>query len=306
MPQGPVTNASGNRWYYWRSEDGKTTERHMSVTTILSLGIPKPALIEWAARVTAEFAFDNLDALYAMRKRAEKAPPTEQEDVYAQQRTAAVDFLRGERRRSTARAALRGTDIHKAIEALKVGKPWPEVREAARPWYEQFQKMYADHAPIFLQAEAKVINRRRRYGGQLDATGVWPSLAGAKKPDGELWFPKPWGDERGPILIDDYKVRGDDKRAAWPENALQLSAYANADFVCGPEGSEIPLPKIDGAIVVCLRENSYDIVPVEIGEEVFNSFLFCYEVARWQEIGSSDVIGQPISAPAEETVEVQA
>ena len=49
-----TTSASGSRFYTWRNEN------YYSVTTIISGGLPKQALIYWSANQVAEYVCDNL------------------------------------------------------------------------------------------------------------------------------------------------------------------------------------------------------------------------------------------------------
>lgn len=265
--------AGGGRWYVRPG----SSRRYLSVTTIIDLGIPKPALIGWAAKVTAEHAVDNLDKLYALSR----AKDAEDEEAVAAARQGAIDWLKGERYRSVNRAADKGSIVHEAIEAYKLQRPYPGVPPRVKPYYDAFVGLLEKHQPVILQTEANVFNEERRYAGTLDSIGVWPSLAER--------IPEPWSDERGPVVLCDYKTGS----GVWPEAALQLAAYRNATFIDGPDGSEIPIPTIDGTIVIHLQEGWCEIIPVETGEDVFRHFLHAYETARWSEETSKAVIHKP-------------
>lgn len=297
----------GGRWYTWPEPDGSGTGRYLRVTTIIDLGVPKQALIGWAARETAFCAVDKQKTLYAMlNDYPDGLQGAELEEAKAKSRQAAIDFLTGARFRTSTRASIKGSHVHEAIEAYKLGRPYPGVPEAAKPWYDAFLRMLDQHKPIFLQTEARVFNRERRYAGTLDTIGVWPSLAEATKPDGSPAFPKPWKDERGPVLLGDYKTgKGPQKGGVWPESALQESAYANAEFIAGPEGSEFPMPELDGAIIIHLQPGWYELVQVDIGEDVFRAFLYAYEIARWQELTSKNAVGPTLHSETFEDSKIE-
>lgn len=289
-----ITDGSGSRWYVRPGNP----QRYLSVTTIIDLGIPKPQLIGWAAKVTATHAYDNIDVLYSMQKKgavtasALKDPQKASEAIEAA-RTGAIDWLKGEKNRSKDRAALKGSDVHEAIEAYKLERPFPGVTAAAQPYYDAFMELLDKHEPIILQTEANVYNEERRYAGTLDTIGVWPSLKDR--------IPEPWGDERGPVVLADYKTgKGPGKKGIYPEAALQLAAYRRATFIDAPDGSEIEMPQVDATVVVHLQPGWAEIVPVITDDAVFNHFLHAYETARWTLETSKNVIGKPwevINAP---------
>src|SRR3990172_181392 len=56
MPRNATTSRSGQRYYDWRSE------RYWSVTTILSGGVPKPALLPWGIKMVAEGAVEAVES----------------------------------------------------------------------------------------------------------------------------------------------------------------------------------------------------------------------------------------------------
>lgn len=298
---GKITNQDGSRWYTHRSDDGESTERYLSVTTIIDLGVPKPALIGWAAKATAEHAVNNLRKIQSMLEDEEGNRHTG--DELAKAKSGAIDWLKGEKNRQSSRAALTGSHIHEAIEAYKLERPYPGIPQAADPWWRPFLHLMESHAPVIMQTEANIFNRSRRYAGTLDTIGVWPSLREWKHPKtGELYFPPPWKDERGPVLLGDYKTgKGPRKGGVWPESALQEAAYSRGEFIETPEG-DVEMPEVDGAIAVHLQPGWAEIVPVSIAEQVFQAFLYAYEVARWQLEISNTVIGRPmkVELPKEE------
>jgi hypothetical protein len=87
----------------------------------------------------------------------------------------------------------------------------------------------------------------------------------------------------------------------WPETALQLAAYAHADVWIDPtDDEESPLPIIDHAAAVWLRADGYDVIPVDIGDDTFRSFLYCQQVAKFVRADRSMTIGDALAPPDRE------
>jgi hypothetical protein len=97
----PIRRVDTAKGHYYRDAAGA---RVPGVTTIIGDGVPKPALINWAANATAEYAVDRWDELGAL------AP--------AQR----LKRLQGARYEAKDRAANRGTEVHKAAEKLLAGQ----------------------------------------------------------------------------------------------------------------------------------------------------------------------------------------
>src|SRR5437773_1920308 len=108
-PPRNARSTGSRRFYDWRGES------FWSVTTIIGGGVPKPALINWAKKFTAEYAWDNFDVLAEMRE--------------TDDRDGAIDWLKNAAFRSRDKAADLGSVVHASIEAVALGKPiprWPK------------------------------------------------------------------------------------------------------------------------------------------------------------------------------------
>lgn len=243
-------SVGGKRFYDWHGE------RFWSVTTILSGGVPKPALLPWGIKMVAEGAVEAVQS-------GALVPMVDQDA------DAAVQFLKGLPYAKRDRAANLGTEIHQAIEILAQGKPWPDWPLPIRPHMERFREFVGRFQPKWLASEATVYNRTQAYAGTLDAI---VELADKK-------------------LILDVKTG----KAIYPEVALQLAAYRHAEFIGLPDGNEEAMPTVDGAVALHLTADSYRLVKVETSQRVFDAFLYAREVFRWQEETSKSVIGEAIS-----------
>jgi hypothetical protein len=104
----------------------------------------------------------------------------------------------------------------------------------------------------------------------------------------------------GRTLLVDYKTGKD----IYPDVALQLAAYAHAEYVLLADGTSVPMPAVDGAFALHLREfdeelgdRGYSLIPVDVGQAAWDAFRFVREVMRWMEETSKGVLSQPITNP---------
>jgi hypothetical protein len=153
-------------------------------------------------------------------------------------------------------AADLGDLIHAAVEAHATGHPRPPLPPQAEPYLAGFDRFLADHTPVFLAAERTVYSRHYGYAGTFDALATLP--------------------DHGLTLLD---VKTGNR--IYPEVCLQLAAYAAADFIGQPEGTEQPLPTIQAGAVLHLRPAGYQLLPVPIGQAVLEAFLSALAVFRF-------------------------
>lgn len=179
---------------------------------------------------------------------------------------AAVRMLKGMPYANRDRAADLGTSVHEAVEAYVLDKPMPKWKPPVAARMLAFEKYLADCSPVYEATEASVFNRTQRYAGTLDAI---VHLDGHRR------------------IIDVKTGKG-----VYPEAALQLAAYRYAEFIGGADGDEVPMPTVDGALVLHLPDEGgrYELFDVRADEAVFSAFLYCREVFRWQEETSKGVI----------------
>lgn len=275
-----VTSANNGRFYVWNRE------RFYSVTTILSGGLPKEALIGWAAKMTAIGAIREHSKIATLLDGEDLANPSNWDDETGKPITAgaatAYKLLWGYRFETRDKAANLGTLVHDIAEAHVLGKPIPEAPEEAEPYVESLLRFLEDFQPEFEAVEAPVFSRKERYAGTLDAIATFPTLA--DHPDYAHLG-------RAPRLLLDYKSG----KGVYPEVGLQLAAYRYAETFLGmPDGSEAPVPEVDGGAVIHLRPDGYELVPVRCDAEMFRMFLYVRECFRFAKELSDSVIGQPI------------
>lgn len=138
-----------NHGRYHSYVDLDTGQKIPGVTTILGDGLPKPALIGWAANTTAEYAVDNWDTLTALS-------PSKR-----------LKELQGARFADRDAAANRGTAVHKLGEQLVRGAE-VDVPDALRGHVESYRCFLDDFDVQPVYVEGIVVNYTRRYAGTLD------------------------------------------------------------------------------------------------------------------------------------------
>lgn len=260
--------------------------RMWSVTTIIG-ALDKPALVPWAANMTAEEAVRVYRRLPSM---IEEDGPEETAKWLASAR-----FRKPKGQKHT--ASEMGTAVHDALEKLAItGERPTDIDPAVIPYLDQFTRWAQKAQPEYLAAEMTVYDTRYGYAGTLDAIAVL----------------------RGERLIMDYKTTSkpdEPKKVQGPygEAALQLAAYRYAEFAAawrprrveqhwrryyllGPEERDmaVPVPEVDGAVVVHVTPTHCHAHPARADREVHTKFLYAIEAAGWVYEMSKTVIGAPL------------
>lgn len=171
------------------------------------------------------------------------------EHLYDMGRGPMVDALRGVPWQRRDDAATRGTSLHDIAERIAGGEE-VDVPEPLIPLVEQALAFMEDYQIVPVATERSVASREHRFAGKFD-------LIADSKVGRAIW---------------DYKSG----KAIYPETALQLNAYAGAEFM-GECGDESPVPECEAAYGVHIREDGYDVIPLEFGRHVYREFLVIRE-----------------------------
>lgn len=218
------------------------------VTTLISQGMPKPALMYWSARTVAEYVADATDEqLDQLRQLGRSGMVAALKEVPWGKRDA---------------AAAKGTEVHGYAEHLARGEE-VEVPEHIAGHVESAVAFLDDYQVNAIRLEAPIGSRRWRYAGTCDL------LADVTLPDGQ----------RVRAVLD-YKTSGS---GIWPDVALQLAAYRNAEIYLDTDGVEQQVADLglsETAYAVWLRADGYDVYPVNAGEQPFKAFQHLAYVAR--------------------------
>ncbi|MFE2977476.1 hypothetical protein [Streptomyces sp. NPDC059258] len=255
----------GSRWYV----DPVTAIKYPGVTSVVAM-LPKPFLVWWAARMTAEAAVSNLPAVASIAERDEAG---------------AVDYLRNAHSRYTKLRARVGSEAHDLFERMIRGEAIGRVHPDLEPYREGFAEFLDVVRPELVRAEDIAWSDSHEYAGSFDAI-LRVRLGEDGKPDHDngTWH----------TLIVDWKT----SKATYPDVALQMAAYAHADKIVAPDGASEPMPEFDGAAVLHITPEGWAFKPVRIDREVFDTFLTLRRVFTWDRETSKTVIGRAIAESA--------
>jgi hypothetical protein len=246
------------------------------VTTVLSNGYPKPALVGWAAKTIAEFVGERLDIdpeigtvgaiqLVAALKTIdlEQRKPRFPADGTVS-RLAIIETLKGVHWRERDQAARRGTEVHGYGERLVHGEP-VEVPEELDGHVQAYVKFLDEFQPEPVLVEVTVGHRTHRWMGTLDLIADI---------NDERW------------LLDIKTTRS----GIYPETALQLAAYRHAEFYLDPDGIEHPMIPVDRVGAIWVRADGYDLIEVDATLPTYTMYRYVQQVARFQTITGQEVI----------------
>jgi hypothetical protein len=177
------------------------------------------------------------------------------------------------------KAANAGSEIHTLAEAIVKGSE-VEVPVDLAPYVNSFLRWRTDFEPEYLAAEEMVYSHHG-YAGTFDAIC---------RIAGETWML-------------DYKT----SKGVYAETALQLAAYAAADFIGRPgDPNRYAIPAVDQFGVVHIRPEGAELVPFDV-TGAFDAFLAFKRGAEWRL--REGIVGQPVGpallhfpAPAKEAV----
>lgn len=298
--KGPIPARQGNGYY----ADHLTGDRLRSVTTILSGGVPKPALMFWAAGVCTDSAIEHLPQLVAASRDRE------------QLQELARWIKRAHTRKKDERADV-GSAVHTIIESKLLGTPMPEAikvgddlvrldSEDLAPFVAQIDRFLSDWAPEFTASEMVVANPDHGYAGTLDfmirADGqIGESLRDAGydvDPDGHIMGDTKTGGDWDRLTSSGH-VHG-----VYPEAGLQMSAYRNGKTAWLRDGQRVPMPAAaEVGVVLHLRPEGYRLYPARCGEAEYQYFRHAQMVDEWASRLASakaddPVIGAALQLPA--------
>jgi hypothetical protein len=130
------------------------------VTTVISKGLPKPALVNWAARTAAELAVDKWDELALMTPSARLTAISKGPEA------------------SRNAAGVQGTRVHALAERLVAGQEVP-VPDQLAGYVDACVRFLDDFDVQPILNETSVFSRKWQYAGTLDLIAVI---------DGKTWL----------------------------------------------------------------------------------------------------------------------
>lgn len=211
------------------------------VTTLIDGGVPKPALINWAANTTAGYAVDRWDELAEM---------TVSQRLKELQRARYADLDK---------AGKRGTEVHNLAERLLHDEE-VDVPDELAGHVESAVKFMDTWKPTPVLTETVVAHRRWRYAGKLDMVADIPGL--------------------GRVLLDWKTGRSGIYGETALQLSAYANAETYVDINQDEQPMADLGIDTDTAYAVWLRADGFDLHPVDIGPETFKFFLHTATVAR--------------------------
>lgn len=227
----PLTRVETAKGHYYKDGNGN---RIPGVTTILGDGVPKPALINWAANATAEWAVDHFDELVEM------SPANR------------LKALQGARYATTDKAKERGTEVHRYGERLVKGEKVTGIPDELRGHVEGYARFLDKFEVDPILVEASIVSYRYGYAGTLDLIAEITDHTGERK-----------------RLLLDAKTN---EKGIFGETALQLAGYRYADNYLDQDGTEKPMIEVDGCGAILIRSDGAELIPCQSGPAEFKAF----------------------------------
>lgn len=241
-----------------------TGQRLISVTNAISVGVAKPALIPWAAKVTAEHVMHHLPAIVSGSRTDRDGTLRSIKEVVRVARDKAADL---------------GTRIHHQAEAHVIGAQVAPDPEAA-PFVAQYLRFLEDFGVDLdrdvIAAETTVAFPTFGYAGTLDLILTLPIGYAEGAP-----FPLPAG-ERMPWLVDLKSSSTRPVDSVYPEYAMQLEALSKCTELWLPDDTTMPTERgVVGHAVLNLRASEYSLIPMPRGTAVWEAFKGALAIASW-------------------------
>lgn len=234
------------------------------VTSILREGVPKPGLVPWSANITAAYAVDNWAELSTLTPAAR---------LYRLQKAW---------RDELAAAALKGTLVHAYLPPLLAGEA-VEVPDHLSGYVASLVRFLDEWQVQAVLVEATVASYTHGYSGTLDLVA-------------DLTDPYGFGE------TERWLIDGKTGSRVYGDVALQLGGYRYADVWTDADGDS-PMPAVERTGVLHIREDGYDLVPVDAGPDQFEAFLVAKRMAEFRE-SADELVGDPLPAADIEIVEV--
>jgi hypothetical protein len=235
---GPVRRRNYGRGHGYIDANGAKVP---GVTSIISDGVPKPALVNWAADTTADYAVDHWDELTGMAA------------------SARLKALKSARYADRDTAANKGTRVHSLAEKLVKGEQ-VDVPDELAGHVESYVRFLDDFNVQPLVVEGVVMSHKHGYAGTLDLIA-------------DLDMP---GVSTVRALLDVKTSRS----GIFGETALQLAGYRYADvYLNGNDETQMFEVQWTGAVHV--RSDGYSLVPVEAGPAQHRALLYVQQVAAF-------------------------
>lgn len=246
-PRNAVQRRGGGRVYPYplHAEAGEQKE-YPSSTSATGMW-PKGWAMPWASKMAAERAVElyKSGALAALMDASEKQ---------------ALDAIKNAFRHARDDAASAGTLVHDAWEQyVKSDTLATDLPDLAQQMFDNLLGLSKKFNMAWERSEQTAYNHDHEYAGTFDGIVMCDTPNGRKR------------------LLVDIKTS---KSPTREEYAAQLSSYRYATHIIHSDGTEEPMPEVDGCVILHVRPDTASVIPVNTDSEVFDSFLTCLALLR--------------------------
>lgn len=269
----------------------KTRQQLVSVTNVLSTCVAKPALVGWAAKITAEKAADMLPVLTASFLIAE-CKPKRVADECGRCTPCVVKTIKREVTIVRDKASDLGSRIHAHAEAHLTGQELPDDEEVA-PYLAQYLR-FLDEWDVDLDTDVEA----------AELTVAHPELWLAGTLDLLIRLRPGPGREKRLLIVDIKTSATKPADTVYDEMALQLAALRHCTEMWLPNDDIVPMAQgITGGAVLNLRTDDYALIPLPTGDEPWKAYRGLLDGAHWlhtQPVKTARPIGvdgEPIAKP---------
>jgi len=269
------TDTGKDARFYFKEEDPQS--RYPGVTTIIDT-LNKPFLKRWTGNMAADLALDSIDYLQRLADR---------------DREGAKRYVAGAAERYTDERGRIGTQAHKIFELMIRGQAVRRVHPDMVAYQRHFAEFLAVVKPQLVRAEDVAWSDTWRYAGSFDG---WLILRVVVLDDG-TWLLDPDNDSGQAIyvrVIADWKT----SKSVWHSVVLQMSAYAHAEKVISADGVEEDMPAFDGAVVLHITPEGWNLIPVyrDKLDAAFRYFLHLRGAFDWEQNGKKGSLGKSLAS----------
>lgn len=233
-----ITRSADHRYTF----EGKT---YPGVTSVLKILDKSDALMNWAARQTAEAALDNLDQLTRLR---DSVGP----EGVIKALTARSSWKRDE-------AAQLGSDVHGYADDHVNGRPLPDgLSKEVTDRVQHYAAWWARSGWTLRASEAMLINTQYGYGGTLDLLAR---------------------DGSGKTVLADIKTG---EKGVYREAYLQVTAYGMAEKIQTDAGV-FAMPEADRYVILHVTSKGVREIEVPVGALEKVAWAACLDLHQWAE-----------------------
>jgi len=270
-PRNAVQRRGGGRFYPYPLHASEDEQKQYPSSTSATSMWPKPWAMPWASKMAAERAIE-------LHKSGGLEALLQQDDKVA------LDAIKGAFRHARDDAAIQGPKVHEAweeylkdrsgLDAIRKGLP-----ELALLMFDGIMELTLKYNVEWERSEQTAYNHDHEYAGTFDGIVTMDTPNGRRR-----------------LLVDIKTSKG----ATRDEYAAQLSSYRHATHIIHDDGTEEPMPSVDGCVIFHVRPDEAHVIPVNTDEEVFAGFLVCLQMLR---VSKSDrqLFWPPLPEPEAET-----